>query len=88
MTDYSQFSKPFLRTIIEETAARLGLPSTSVEKDWWVCLILEALYSDSSLSQCLTFKGGTSLSKAFGLISRFSQEIMPNNFIFKYDLAL
>jgi len=47
MTDYSQFSKPFLRTIIEETAARLGLPSTSVEKDWWVCLILEALYSDS-----------------------------------------
>ncbi|MGB9687204.1 MAG: nucleotidyl transferase AbiEii/AbiGii toxin family protein [Rectinema subterraneum] len=75
MTDYSQFSKPFLRTIIEETAARLGLPSTSVEKDWWVCLILEALYSDSALSQRLTFKGGTSLSKAFRLIHRFSEDI-------------
>ncbi len=88
MTDYSQFSKTFLRIIIEETAARRGLPTTSVEKDWWVCLVLEALYSDSALSQRLTFKGGTSLSKAFGLISGFLQELMPNNFIYKYDLAL
>jgi len=75
MTDYSLFSKPFLKTIIDETAARQGLPATSVEKDWWVCLILEALYSDPVLSERLTFKGGTSLSKAYKLIHRFSEDI-------------
>ena len=42
----------------------------------------------SRLAKRLTFKGGTSLSKAFGLISGFLQELMPNIFIYKYDVAL
>jgi len=75
MIDQQFFTKQFQKSLIEETAARLGLPPASVEKDWWVCVVLEALYGDSALHSLLTFKGGTSLSKAFGLIRRFSEDI-------------
>ncbi|MCX8013484.1 MAG: nucleotidyl transferase AbiEii/AbiGii toxin family protein, partial [Rectinema sp.] len=75
MIDQQFFTKQFQKSLIEETAARLGLPPASVEKDWWVCVVLEALYADSALHSLLTFKGGTSLSKAYGLIRRFSEDI-------------
>lgn len=69
-----ELSTTQLKRVLEETAARLNLPPTSIEKDWWVSLVLEALYADA-LGQRLTFKGGTSLSKAFKLINRFSEDI-------------
>ena len=47
-----------------------------VEKDFWVCLVLDALFNRLPASHPkLLFKGGTSLSKAFGLIQRFSEDI-------------
>lgn len=62
------------RTFIEEAAARRGLSSVIIEKDFWVCLALEKLFQ-SSFGQHLTFKGGTSLSKVYSLIERFSEDI-------------
>jgi len=46
-----------------------------VEKDFWVCWTLKRLFEHSDLSKLLIFKGGTSLSKVFGLIDRFSEDI-------------
>jgi predicted nucleotidyltransferase component of viral defense system len=50
---------------------KLDLNANSIEKDWWVTLALKALFS-SSYSAHLVFKGGTSLSKCWHLIDRFS----------------
>ena len=58
------------------TAERRGMGSVAVvEKDFWVCWTLKQIYEHPSLSKQLIFKGGTSLSKVFGLIDRFSEDI-------------
>jgi len=58
------------------TAQRMGVPLVNVEKDFWVCWTLNTLYHRlPSNGPRLLFKGGTSLSKAFGLINRFSEDI-------------
>lgn len=59
----------------EETAARRGLRSTIIEKDFWVCWTLQKLFANPCLGPYLTFKGGTSLSKGYNLIHRFSEDI-------------
>ena len=46
-----------------------------IEKDIWVCYVLEKLFSIEELKGKLVFKGGTCLSKAYGLIERFSEDI-------------
>lgn len=57
-------------------ANRLGTPVSHVEKDFWVCWTLNALYRERPAgAPRLLFKGGTSLSKAYGLIQRFSEDI-------------
>jgi hypothetical protein len=62
--------------LFAETAARLGTPVQNVEKDFWVCWTLDALFNGlEPANPRLLFKGGTSLSKAFGLIPRFSEDI-------------
>ena len=60
--------------IFIQTSNQLGLPSAAVEKDWWVIMVLRALFN-SEVSDQLLFKGGTSLSKSWGLIERFSEDI-------------
>lgn len=58
------------------TANRLGTPIQNVEKDFWVTWTLDLLFNGRQASEPrLLFKGGTSLSKAYGLISRFSEDI-------------
>ena len=58
------------------TAERRGMGSVAViEKDFWVCWTLKQLYEHPVLSKQLIFKGGTSLSKVFGLIDRFSEDV-------------
>lgn len=58
------------------TANRLGTPIGNVEKDFWVCWTLNALYHERpAAGPRLLFKGGTSLSKAYDLIQRFSEDI-------------
>ena len=61
--------------IFAETADRKGLSEAIIEKDFWVCWILKQLFSIEALSNRLLFKGGTSLSKVFHAINRFSEDI-------------
>lgn len=58
-----------------QTAARLAASSVMVEKDFWVCWLLGLLFADDELAPHLVFKGGTSLSKVYGVIDRFSEDI-------------
>ncbi|AEG07536.1 Domain of unknown function DUF1814 (plasmid) [Sinorhizobium meliloti BL225C] len=62
------------REALAVAAARTGRPIHLLEKDVWVVWTLETLYS-SKLGEHLVFKGGTSLSKAYGAIRRFSEDI-------------
>ena len=61
--------------IIREAAARRGLLPVMVEKDFWVSWTLAVLFAHPELGRQLVFKGGTSLSKVFGVIERFSEDI-------------
>ena len=64
------------RDVFEAAASRLDTLPSYVEKDFWVCLVLDVLYNRVPDGHPkLLFKGGTSLSKAFGLIRRFSEDI-------------
>lgn len=63
------------RAFFAEAAARRDLTPLIVEKDFWVCWTLRRLMGVPELAGVLTFKGGTSLSKAFGIIKRFSEDI-------------
>jgi Nucleotidyl transferase AbiEii toxin, Type IV TA system len=58
-----------------QTAARMAASSVMVEKDFWVCWLLGLLSADPELAPHLVFKGGTSLSKVYGVIDRFSEDI-------------
>jgi hypothetical protein len=59
----------------QEVANRRGLTRLIVEKDFWVCFSLHLLFSTPALVNKFIFKGGTSLSKVFGIIKRFSEDI-------------
>lgn len=67
------------------TAQRLGTTPQNVEKDFWVCWTLDALFNGLPEGPRLLFKGGTSLSKGFGLIRRFSEDIDVT--VFRDDLG-
>ncbi len=58
-----------------QAGAELGLPAFYVEKDFWVCWTLEVLFNSELIGPHLSFRGGTSLSKGWGLIDRFSEDI-------------
>ena len=67
-------------------AQRLGAPLINIEKDFWVCWTLNTLYHRLPTGgPRLLFKGGTSLSKAYGLINRFSEDIDVT--VFRDDLG-
>jgi predicted nucleotidyltransferase component of viral defense system len=61
--------------LFAETAARMKATPAVAEKDFWVTWVLDQLFADSELARLLMFKGGTSLSKAYRLIERFSEDI-------------
>ena len=64
------------RDVFEAAASRLDVLPGYVETDFWVCLVLEALFNRRPEGHPrLVVKGGTSRSKAFGLIKRFSEDI-------------
>ncbi len=68
------------------TAQRIGTTPQNVEKDFWVCWTLDALFNGLPAGPRLLFKGGTSLSKGFGLIQRFSEDIDVT--VFRDDLGV
>lgn len=59
---------------LQVTSANTGYPDYAIEKDWWVTEILRVLKT-MAISENMVFKGGTSLSKAWGIINRFSEDI-------------
>lgn len=63
------------RLVCTEAGARLNLFEIAVEKDFWVCWILRKLFELPEWGEHLSFKGGTSLSKCWNLIERFSEDI-------------
>jgi predicted nucleotidyltransferase component of viral defense system len=62
------------RLYIEQAAIRRNLSPVLLEKDFWVSWLLGILF-ESEFAGSLVFKGGTSLSKVFGVIERFSEDI-------------
>ncbi len=75
MDRVAQQSRAEREALFSETAERMGAPSAVIaEKDFWVCWTLHHLFA-LEFRPTLLFKGGTSLSKAFGLIERFSEDI-------------
>lgn len=62
------------RMYIEQAAVRRSLSPVILEKDFWVCWLLGILF-ESEFAGDLVFKGGTSLSKVFGVIDRFSEDL-------------
>ena len=63
------------RDLFTAAAGRLGMNPAIIEKDFWVCWILKRLFSEPRRKDQMVFKGGTSLSKVYGLIDRFSEDI-------------
>jgi Nucleotidyl transferase AbiEii toxin, Type IV TA system len=61
--------------LFAETASRRGIAEALIEKDFWACWMLQQLFSDRTLAGRLLFKGGTSLSKVFNAIERFSEDL-------------
>lgn len=77
-----QLSDEQRKSTINQTALVTGLKEKAIEKDWWVTVVLRALFQGQYRDHIL-FKGGTSLSKCFGLIERFSEDI---DLVLKRDL--
>ena len=63
------------RVLFTNTGDKTGLHPAIIEKDFWVCYVLDYLFHRSEWKDALVFKGGTSLSKAFHVIKRFSEDI-------------
>jgi len=74
MNNWLSLSKKEQINLFNQASNKTGLPPETIEKDAWVTLILRMLFS-SELSPYIVFKGGTSLSKAYKIIERFSEDI-------------
>ena len=77
--DFERFllqSEQVRKDTFQETADRLNTLSSYIEKDFWICFVLDMLFNKLPDGHPrLLFKGGTSLSKAFNLINRFSEDV-------------
>ena len=61
--------------LFRNTAQKFGMNEAIIEKDFWVCWTMNYLFHYSKWKNHLAFKGGTSLSKSYGIIERFSEDI-------------
>ena len=75
MDRFIQASTEERQRVFQTAAAALRFAPEMVEKDFWVCRTLQKLFRDAKLRKILRFKGGTSLSKVFHLIRRFSEDV-------------
>ncbi len=74
MKHWQQYTSEEQLEILDITAGAKALPRLAIEKDWWVVMVLKAL-SKTQYANLMSFKGGTSLSKGWNLIERFSEDI-------------
>lgn len=76
MSNLLKLTDTELKELLIEVGIRLGLPPFYIEKDFWVVWVLSILFNETnSLHTNLIFRGGTSLSKAWKCINRFSEDI-------------
>ena len=75
MEKTAQLSDIERKEVFSETANIKSISPAIIEKDFWVCWTLKRVFEHPTLSKLLMFKGGTSLSKVFHLIERFSEDI-------------
>ncbi len=74
MTGWLKLNDEQRKATIDQAEQLSGISAKAIEKDWWVTLTLKALFQ-SAYAQYMIFKGGTSLSKCWKLIDRFSEDI-------------
>ena len=75
MTNIQSLSEDNQHFIFENVGDLKDMSGPIVEKDYWVCILLDHLFNYSAYKDCFVFKGGTSLSKAYHAIERFSEDI-------------
>ena len=73
MDDFAKLKPEERRIYFEGTATARNIQAQIVEKDFWVCWTLQELFRLPTMGGHLIFKGGTSLSKVFKIIERFSE---------------
>jgi len=74
MIDFLKYEPWQRKKALQLVSNKRGLPEAVVEKDWWVSNLLDVIFGMPA--ECkIIFKGGTSLSKAWKLIDRFSEDI-------------
>ena len=61
--------------LFQATAISMAMQPNVIEKDFWVCFMLNHLFHDCKYKNAFVFKGGTSLSKSYHVIERFSEDI-------------
>jgi len=74
MAKWIDYSIDERKALIAKVAQAKNIDDAAAEKDWWVTAVLYAVFHTSIAEYCL-FKGGTSLSKGWDIISRFSEDI-------------
>ncbi len=72
---FKKISNDELRGAMNNTAEKMGVNVVTIEKDYWVSFVLNYLFNNCLYSDYFKFKGGTSLSKCFSIINRFSEDI-------------
>lgn len=75
MDQVAQLKSKERNELFSEVAAKMGISSIIIEKDFWVCWSIHHLFNSIGSKYPLIFKGGTSLSKVYGAINRFSEDI-------------
>ncbi|AJM71512.1 nucleotidyl transferase AbiEii/AbiGii toxin family protein [Mycoplasma yeatsii] len=75
MNKFYMGSNKDLNEIIKLTSNKIGIDRAIIEKDYWVSFLLDYIFNENKYSKSFTFKGGTSLSKCFNVIKRFSEDI-------------
>lgn len=74
MKEWFSLSENDRKLVIQQVSVKKGLPQSAIEKDWWATLAMRVIF-DMEFSKYFIFKGGTSLSKSWEIIERFSEDI-------------
>ena len=75
MDNVARLAPKDLGDLFRAAAAKRGLPEAILEKDFWVCWVLKRIFTLDKPPAGILFKGGTSLSKVYGVIDRFSEDV-------------
>ena len=71
---YTDLQTERMLAVLDQVSAQTNSTQQTIEKDWWVTQVLKAIFS-LPYAEYLSFKGGTSLSKCWHLIERFSEDV-------------